>query len=585
MRKTRRLFFGDNLEILREHIPDESIDLVYLDPPFNSNQSYNVLFKERDARPSTAQIEAFGDTWHWTPETQVQYEELVTSATVPGGVAKAVDAFSLMLGQNDVMAYLVMMTPRLLELHRVLKPTGSLYLHCDPTASHYLKIICDQIFDPRNFRNEIIWRRTGAHAPRKSYGPIHDTILFYTKSNKCFFNVLRMPYMNGHVDSRYKLDATGGLKFVSGGNVLTGAGKTQGESGMPWRGFNPSSKNRHWAIPGFLSEQMPAEFMDLSVLQKLEKLYEAGLIDISEGAEWPTPVRYLRSGDGSPIGDIWAYQPYTEGTMYGTGKGIDADVQWLGPTAPERLGYPTQKPLGVLQRVIRSSCPDNGVVLDPFCGCGTTIAAAESLGRSWIGIDITYLAIALIEQRLQDAYPGIEYRSHGAPKDMAGAEKLFLISHKNFETWVVRQIGGRPNPKQGGDEGADGIIRFFIDGKTWGTVVISVKGGDKLNPSMVRDLIGTVSKEKAEMGLLITRAAPTDGMLKTASKEGFYEWSFKSRPRPGYTEMEIPKEKFPKIQIITVQEILKGVRPHLPPIHGTYAEAPRGNRYEQLGLP
>lgn len=244
----------------------------------------------------------------------------------------------------------------------------------------------DAIFGFENFQNEIIWRRTGAHGPRKSFGPIHDTIFFYTKTKGHYFNIVKKPYMLGHVQRRYTMDSSGRYQFTSGGNVLTGAGATKGESGMPWRGFDPSSKNRHWAIPGFLSEQMPPGFNELGVIDKLETLYKAGLIEINEGAAWPTPVRYLRPQDGHPLQDIWAYQPYTEGTVYGTKEGIDQDVSWLGPTDPERLGYQTQKPHGLLERIIRSSCPKDGVVLDAFCGCGTTVAAAERLNKRWIGI-------------------------------------------------------------------------------------------------------------------------------------------------------------------------------------------------------
>jgi site-specific DNA-methyltransferase (adenine-specific) len=310
-----------------------------------------------------------------------------------------------------------MMAPRLLELKRVLKSTGSIYLHCDPTASHYLKMLMDAVFGPENFKNEIVWRRTGAHGPRRSFGPIHDTLLFYSKANDYFFRVVKRPYLKGHVDSRYTLEEeTGRYKFTSGGNVLTGANATQGESGRPWRGFDPCAKNRHWAIPGFLAEEMPAAFADLGVLAKLEALYQAGLVEIRPGAAWPTPVRYLRDGDGHPFGDIWAYQPYTEGAVHGTEAGIDADIAWMGPTDPERLGYQTQKPVGLLMRIIESSCPPSGVVLDPFCGSGTSIAAAQAGSRRWIGIDESPIAIRLVKQRLFDVFrleAGADYRFVG----------------------------------------------------------------------------------------------------------------------------------------------------------------------------
>jgi site-specific DNA-methyltransferase (adenine-specific) len=323
-------------------------------------------------------------------------------------------AFRQLLGETDMLAYLSMMAPRLVELRRVLKSSGSLYMHCDPSAGHYLKILLDAVFGPENFRNEIVWRRTGAHGPRRSFGPIHDTLLFYSKTGEYFFQVVKRPYMKGHVDSRYALDAaTGRYKFTSGGNVLTGANATQGESGQPWRGFDPSAKNRHWAIPGFLAEQMPPEFARQGVLARLEALYAAGLIEIRPGAAWPTPVRYLRDDDGHPYGDIWAYQPYTNGAVHGTKDGIDADVAWLGPTDPERLGYQTQKPLGLLARIIGSSCPPQGLVLDPFCGSGTTIVAAQGASCRWIGIDQNRIAIRLVKERVREAFGLV------APRDYA----------------------------------------------------------------------------------------------------------------------------------------------------------------------
>ena len=263
-------------------------------------------------------------------------------------------------------------------LRQLLRDTGSLYVHLDPGVVHYVKVVLDDVFGLENFRNEIIWRRTGAHGPRRSFGPIHDTILFYSKSADYRFNISMRPYMLGHVERRYTKDSTGNFKFTSGGNVLTGAGSTKGGSGQSWRGFDPSSKKRHWAIPGFLTEQMPSSFKSLSVVEKLEALYQAGLVEILPGAAWPTPVRYLNpEASGQPIQDIWAYQPYTEGTVFGTRGGIDQDVAWLGPTDPERVGYPTQKPEGLLERIIAAATNQNDLVLDCVCGSGTTAVVAE----------------------------------------------------------------------------------------------------------------------------------------------------------------------------------------------------------------
>jgi DNA modification methylase len=410
------LYCGENLGILRLRGQDETVDLVYLDPPFNSGQNFQLLFKARNGKRSSAPVPAFEDTWRWDAGAGVAFRETIERG---GRVSEALLAFRQFLGESDLLAYLSMMAPRLVELRRVLKSTGSIYLHCDPSASHYLKILMDAVFGPENFRNEIVWRRTGAHGPRRSFGPIHDTLLFYSKTNDYFFQVVKRPYMKGHVDSRYALEPeTGRYKFTSGGNVLTGASATGGESGRPWRGFDPSAKNRHWAIPGFLAEQMPAEFAAIGVLAKLDALYAVGLIEIRPGAAWPTPVRYLSDEDGHPFGDIWAYQPYTDGSVHGTEEGIDADVAWMGPTDPERLGYQTQKPLGLLARVIDSSCPPDGLVLDPFCGCGTALVAAQVGARRWIGIDKSPVATGLVKQRLRDAFqlePEQDYTLFGEP--------------------------------------------------------------------------------------------------------------------------------------------------------------------------
>ncbi len=535
---TRKLYFGDNLEIMREHVADESVDLVYLDPPFNSNQSYNVLFKERDTRPSQAQIEAFEDTWHWTPDTQHQFELLMTDSNVPREVAKGLDAFRIMLGENDVMAYLVMMTPRLLELHRVLKATGSMYLHCDPTASHYLKVICDQVFGPEHFRNEVIWKRTTAHSSAKKYAPVHDVILYYGKARRPTWREPRIEYEQDYLDRYYKYDDGDGRLYWR--NSLTAAGTRKGSSGQPWRGIDIASTGQHWKF----------------TIDNLEQLDRDGHIYWPPGGMgFPQIKRYRDELKGVSLSDIWT------------------DIDRINPVGNERLGYPTQKPQDLLDRIIEASSNPGDLILDPFCGCGTAVAAAEALGRSWIGIDITYLAIALIEQRLNDAHPGIQFEVHGVPKDVDGARALFAKSTKNFEMWAVRQVGGRPQPKMGGDEGIDGVIRFYIDGRDWGTVLVSVKGGDSLNPSMVRDLVGTVKKDRADMGILITRTKPTKGMYETATKDGFYRW-----PGTG--------QEYPRIQILSVEDLLRGMIANLPPIHGTYAEAPKATKGqgEQLEL-
>ncbi len=517
------LYYGDNLEVLELHIPDETVDLVYLDPPFNSNQTYNVLFAEQDGSQAAAQIKAFEDTWRWDVSAASAYQSVVEGGGKP---SDAMQAFRKLLGDSNLLAYLSMMAPRLIHLQRVLKNTGCLYLHCDPTASHYLKILLDAIFTPGGFRNEIIWRRTGAHSARRSYGPIHDTILFYTKDpTRYYFRPQNRPYMLGHVERRYKDDGSGRMKFSSGGNILTGAGATSGESGAAWRGFDPSAKNRHWAIPGFLAAQMSEGFAELGVLAKLDALFEAGLVEIIEGAAWPTPLRFLAEDDGQPVSDIWSFQPYTEGTVAGTKDGIDEDVKWLGPTDPERMGYPTQKPIGLLQRIINSSCPEGGVVLDPFCGCGTAIAAAESLDRNWIGIDITHLAITLIRNRLRDLGVDEEdYKVIGEPASVADAKVLAGSDPYQFQWWSLGLVGARPiDQKKGADKGIDGRLYFHDEGERGRTkqIILSVKAGG-VTVSHIRDLRGVLEREGAEIGVLISMNKPTQPMKTEASGAGFY---------------------------------------------------------------
>lgn len=560
------LYYGDNLDVLRRHVADASVDLVYLDPPFNSNASYNVLFAERDGTQAAAQIKAFEDTWRWDAGAARAYDEVVVE--VGGLVSQAMQAFRTFLGESDMLAYLAMMAPRLVELRRVMKSSASIYLHCDPTASHYLKMLMDSAFGPENFRNEIIWRRTGAHGAQRSFGPIHDTILFYSKGPDYFFQIVKRPYMRGHVESRYTKDTEGRLKFTSGGNVLTGAGATQGESGRTWRGFDPSAKNRHWAVPGFLARQMPPKFAEFGVLAKLDALYEAGLIDIIEDAAWPTPVRFLNKDDGHPLQDIWAYQPYTEGTVFDTKEGIDEDVAWLGPTDPERLGYQTQKPLGLLDRIIRSSCPADGLVLDPFCGCGTTVAAAQALDRRWIGIDITHLAIGLIRHRLRDSYGDSiidTYRVVGEPVSLPDAAALATSEPYQFQAWALGLVGARPfgDIKKGADKGIDGRI-YFHEGDAAKTkqIILSVKAG-KLHAPYVRDLRGVVDREKAAIGVLLTLDEPTKAMRTEAASAGFYT---------------SPWGRHPKLQILTVGELLDGGRIDMPPVRQTsvtYKRAPK----------
>ncbi len=526
-----KLFYGDNLDVLREHITDMSVDLVYLDPPFNSSRNYNVIFGKDpgDGNGAAAQIQAFDDTWHWTPVTYQQYQRYVLAGEVPEPVAEALTAFRMLLGENDAMAYLVNMAPRLVELRRVLKPAGSLYLHCDPTMSHYLKVLLDAIFGADRFVNEIIWKRTTAHSDKKQgarhMGRLHDTILFYAKTDAYPFTTEMLEYGEKHLTSKYRFveESTGRRYCLSDVTGPGGAAK-----GNPQ--YEVFGITRYWRYSQSTMER---------------KIAEGLIIQPSRGAV-PREIRYLDEMPGVSLQDIWT------------------DIDPINARAAERLGYPTQKPLSLMERIIKMSSREGDVVLDPFCGCGTTIDAAQRLGRRWIGIDITFIAVDLIEKRLKDRFPGIEgsYETFGIPRDMASAAALFRRSPFDFERWAVAQINARPNEKQVGDKGIDGVARFYLDKTKYGRVLVSVKGGKVVGPQFVRDLIGTVETQKAQMGVLITMADPTPGVLDAVNHGGTYTW-----PINGQT--------FPRVQVITVRDLLKHKRPDMPTLMMPYGQAPK----------
>lgn len=540
------LYYGDNLHVLRDSIKDESVDLIYLDPPFNSKRDYNQIFKAPDGSESHAQIEAFEDTWHWGEQAEREFDEIVHCSNTD--VSDLIQAFRSFLSENDMMAYLVMMANRLLELHRVLKPTGSLYLHCDPTASHYLKLLLDGVFGPERFRSEIIWRRTGSHNKALRWAPIHDVIFYYTKSEEFTWNHPKRPYMVGHVRDNFAPDGNGGYRTKYYGNVLTGSGTRGGESGQVWQGFDPTAKGRHWAVPGAIWEEVGIDPTGMGQHEKLDLLLEKGFITITPGQAWPMYERQIQPGEGPATSDLWTFQPYTEGTVFGSSDGIDDDVAWLKPQDAERLGYPTQKPLGLLERIINASSNPGDVVLDPFCGCGTAVHAAQKLDRSWIGIDITHLAISLIEKRLKDAFLGIKYKVEGTPKDLEGAKDLFSRDPYQFQWWACSLVNAVPyqGKKKGADTGIDGKIYFgdVQNNKECNqTIIVSVKGGANVGVPMIRDLGHVVDREKAAIGLFVTLTGPTKPMRDEATKAGFYIGG--------------NGKKYPKLQILTIETLLE----------------------------
>ena len=559
------LYYGDNLDVLRRYVPDLSVDLVYLDPPFNSNADYNAFFAEQDGSRAASQIKAFKDTWTWDEASSRAYHEFVVAQRTPERARKALIAFRDLLGGSDMMAYLAMMAPRLVELHRVLKPTGSLYLHCDPTASHYLKLILDSVFGPENFKNEIVWRRTGSHNSAKRYGPIHDTIFYYVKSKNFYFKKIYSPYSLGHVRSYFKKSDARGNYWS---NALTGAGTRNGDSGKAWRTYDPTSVGRHWAVPGKVVAALGLDDCS-SIQERLDLLDAAGYIDhpAEKSKAMPTYRQYLEGSPGIAIQDIWSYQPHTQGTLYGTEVGIDEDVRWMTKQGdPEKLDYPTQKPRGLLERIIASSCPENGLVLDPFCGCGTTIEAAQKLGRKWIGIDITQLSIALIKKRLHDAFEGKadkDYKTIGEPTTAEDAARLAKDDPYQFLWWALGLCGARPvEQKKGADKGIDGRLYFHDDAESTKPkqVIFSVKAGG----TTVSQLRGVIDREKADIGVMVTMAEPTAPMRAEAAGAGFYTSPWDNKP-------------YPKLQLRTVSDLLAGQGVELPPTGDmrTFKKAPK----------
>ncbi len=522
------LFYGDNLDILKKSIKDSSIDLIYLDPPFQSGRDYNIIFKPESngLKGATSQIKTFEDTWNWGAEAEKEYIELLMGTlTIEPPSQKLIDLMKAMrsyLAECPLMAYLCMMAPRLLEMKRVLKPTGSIYLHCDPIASHYIKMLMDAVFGTGNFHNEIIWKRTDAKGNvQKKYGWIHDVILFYSKTNDWTWNQQYAAYDEDYVenfynkigknDRKYQLtDLTAPMSRASKGQIYS------------WKGYTPPTSRC------FVYNE-----------EKMRQLDDAGKIAYTSNG-CPRLIRYLDEMQGNKCPDIWT------------------DIKIA--SKEERMGYPTQKPEALLERVIKASTNEGDIVLDPFCGCGTTIAAAEKQKRKWVGIDITYLSIDVIKKRLikNDLIEKVDFKVNGVPNDLLSATKLAEQAPFQFEVWAVSQLNATPTVKSG-DKGVDGVINFVDHTRKdkVGKGIISVKGGHSINPGMVRDLKGTIQSQNAEFGILITLEQPTKGMIEEAVKEG----TFNYRYMEGITQTKIPK-----IQLLTVQDLFaEQIRVVLPP--------------------
>ncbi|MFL6314820.1 MAG: DNA methyltransferase [Terriglobales bacterium] len=508
-KKLNFLFCGDNLEILRKDISSESVDLIYLDPPFKSDKNYNLLFRQKDGALSTSQILAFEDTWEWNQEAELNFLEI---SRVGGKVSELMGLFHALLGKSDMLAYLAMMAPRLVELHRVLKPTGSIYLHCDPTASHYLKILLDAIFNPDNFRNEIIWKRTRAHNDTKlsRFGAVHDIVFFYSKSKERRFNRI-FTERDASAPKTHDLYRHTDGKIYRKDNCRAPGGRGPR---YEWNGFT-----HNWRFTPEEKSRLEAE----------------GRIVYSKTG-MPRVLRPVDLKKGSSLQDVW----------------VDIDAPNSG--SAETLGYPTQKPLSLLARILKSSSNEDDIVLDPFCGCGTAIEAALHLKRRWIGIDVTYEAMRVIrEERFPKLGPEIHnsYEMIYRPRDMRAAEAFAKEQPFQFQDWAIQKLGGIPSRSRSGDKGVDGRLYFYgDDAKQLKQIIVSVKGG-QLKAPFIRELQGSVLREHAPMGVLITLKEPTKQMRKEADSCGFYTCD---------------SGTYPKIQFVTIKEILSDARLRLPPL-------------------
>jgi site-specific DNA-methyltransferase (adenine-specific) len=511
------LYYGDNLDVMRRHVRTDSVDLVYLDPPFNSQQAYNVLFEEKPGVASSAQIHGFEDTWHWDRAAPTYFAVVEAG----GEVSQALQAFRKLLSDGDMLAYLSMMAPRLVELRRVLKSTGSLYLHCDPTASHYLKILLDAIFGVQNFRNEIVWKRFNFHADARRFGRVTDRILFYTCSDTFVFNRQRAAFSDEYVASKFThVDEQGRRYRLSDLNPPAERGPVYEFHGV----------TKAWRFTEEKMRQLDAE----------GRIYTA-----SQQAQLK---RYLDELDGQAVHELWT------------------DIPPINPMAQERLGYPTQKPEALLDRIIKTSSNEGDVVLDPFCGCGTAIAVAQKLKRRWIGIDITHIAITLIRSRLRHAFPTMApgtYDVTGEPTTLNEAQKLAADDKFQFQLWALGLVGARPEQvKKGADQGVDGRLFFHLDDGETRQVVLSVKGGST-GPDHVRDLAGVVGRDNAEIGVLLTLEKPSPKMYEEAAGHGVYV---------------SPWGRHPRVQILTIADLLSGKRIDMPPpsqVNITFKRAPK----------
>ena len=539
------MFFGDNLQILRKCIPKRFVDLIYIDPPFNSNKSYNILFEQGDV-DTKVQEQAYEDTWKWDSEIEERYADLTIRGY--GDLKIQLDLLRDFILKNDAipdsdMAYLVMMTTRLIELNRILKNTGSIFLHCDPTMSHYLKIIMDAIFGKMNFRNEIIWRRGHTMGSQKSIGRIHDTILYYTKSKKFTFNQQYTEQTKEQKDKQYRYkDDVGSYSSIP---VVANKALQGGGSMYAYQGYTP-------------------EYGWLISKEKLEALDKEGKLIWTKNGN-PRRKQYLKDRQGVSLRDIWLDINNIQSSK--EGKSVD---------------YPTQKPVKLLERIINLSSNEGDIILDAFCGSGTTMVACSKLNRKWIGIDLSMLATGTTIKRINDLETDDKYYLTGFPQSIEQVEQMIEENRENrfkLEYWVNNLLRAKVNKNQRGDGGVDGTLYFRAtpNGLPSRKVLIQVKTG-KVGVKDIRELIGVVDVDKsAEIGYLVCLKEKqiTEGMKKLARQAGHYTPPKETLDRFVKHPAQDNVPKIPKIGIISIEKMIKSEKPYLLVI---YPHSVEGNQ-------